>query len=675
MKALYFNKSYNSKKTHKIMLVFLMLATIFTCLFSLSYNKTINASTRIIDDTLTPIYTFSGGGTSSNPYLISSSTDLKNLATNVNNGTTYSGKYFAMTTNIDLGGQKFTPIGKNYSYAFKGIFDGNGYTISNIYINETSNPAGIFGYVISATISNLKISNRTITQTGASQCAGGIVGWVNGSSKIEKCTNDGVKVITKSDSGNTEAGGIVGYINGSSFQITTITWCSNYADVNNDSYSTGVTSAGGIAGRQDKYNYTNISLCKNFGNIYCGTYVYNPIDRTKNLKSASKPRAGGIIGSHNKGTITKSFNNGDVTSGIAYNIVNRYGYYSTDTYGSDIYKGYGATLSYAGGIAGYSNGSSITYCFNKGVITAKAKSDKQEYKFLLSGVYTKDNGTTFYKRNDSNSYDSVFDTKNLDPETYNGIVYGTKFLGGYTRSLHADRHDCYYFKDLKDKSYQHKYTYNIRAYSYGIAYTTNSNVISYCYNDSTVKGGYALKEIVFTLRCFASMNSYSNVIKFEFSFNSGGRYGPISNNTQDNNYYSGDYSNVEKFYYYTVDSGDKNTFSASNGYNKEHTMVVKNKTQYFSVEKSADSNDVKFFIANEKHEGKVNIISHCGFGYEIFKGKDYVTFDETYSLWGTASNDLTKIFSSISVWAQSDIINGGTPYIKEMYWEGCASES
>ncbi|MDY2696587.1 MAG: hypothetical protein SOV27_05450, partial [Eubacteriales bacterium] len=178
MKTLYFNKSYNSKKTHKIMLVFLMLATIFTCLFSLSYNKTINASTRIIDDTLTPIYTFSGGGTSSNPYLISSSTDLKNLSTNVNNSTTYLDKYFAMTTNIDLGGQKFTPIGKNSSYPFKGIFDGKGFTISNIKITESSNSAGIFGYVENATISNLTISNGTITQTGASQCAGGIVGWV-----------------------------------------------------------------------------------------------------------------------------------------------------------------------------------------------------------------------------------------------------------------------------------------------------------------------------------------------------------------------------------------------------------------------------------------------------------------------------------------------------------------
>ena len=672
MKAFCNIKQNNYNKMHKLALIFLMLAIVFTCLFSLSYNKMINASTRITDDTLTPIYTFSGSGTSSSPYQISSLSDLKLLSTYVNSGTSYSGKYFVMTANIDLGGQKFTPIGKNSTYAFKGNFDGKGYTISNINISENSNPAGIFGYAEKATISNLAISNGTITQTGDCGNAGGIVGSLYGSSTITKCTNNGVSVIVTSATGPTYVGGIVGYARGSSAQIT-ISWCTNRGTVNNKTYSSYVY-AGGIVGQSAVSCETNISLCKNFGNIYSGTYIYNPNDSTDNLKSAPYPYAGGIAGYHHYGTITKSFNYGNITAGTSYGIVNRYGYYSSDTSGSDFYKSYGATLSYAGGIAGYTRGS-ITYCFNKGEVTAKAKSNKQEYKFLLTGVYTNDNGTTFYKRNGSNSYDSVFDTKDLNARSYNSVVYGTKFLGGYTRSLEADYYDGYWFEDLKDSSYQHKYTYDIRAYSYGIAYTAKSNVISYCYNDSSVKGGYSLKEIAFTLRCFASLNKYSDVIKFKFSFNSGGRYGPISNNTQYDSYYSGNYSDVEKSYYYTVDSGAKNTFSASNGYNKEHTMVVKNKTQYFSVEKSADSDKVKFFIANEKHEGKVNIFSCCGFfGYEIFKGKDNVTFDETYSLWGSASNDLTKIFSSSSVWAQSDIINNGTPYIKEMYWEGNISQ-
>ena len=42
---------------------------------------------------------YSGGtGTSSNPYLISNTDDLKELRDNVNKGTTYSGKYFKITS-------------------------------------------------------------------------------------------------------------------------------------------------------------------------------------------------------------------------------------------------------------------------------------------------------------------------------------------------------------------------------------------------------------------------------------------------------------------------------------------------------------------------------------------------------------------------------------------------
>lgn len=648
MKTLYFNKSYNSKKTHKIMLVFLMLATIFTCLFSLSYNKTINASTRIIDDTLTPIYTFSGGGTSSNPYLISSSTDLKNLSTNVNNGTTYSNKYFAMTANINLGNNKFTPIGKNSSYPFKGIFDGNGYTISNIYITESSNPAGIFGYVISATISNLTISTGTITQTGASQCAGGIVGWVNGSSKIEKCTNDGVKVITKSDSGNTEAGGIVGYINGSSAQTTTITWCTNYADVRNDSYSTGVTSAGGIVGRHNHFNYTNISLCKNFGSVYCGTHVYNPNDRTKNLKSASKPRAGGIIGSHYKGTITKSFNYGDVTSGIAYNIVNRYGYYSTDTYGSDIYKEYGATLSYAGGIAGYSNGS-ITYCFNKGGVIAKAKAKKDYYEFGLGGSY-KYNGN-YYDRDGSSL--SNWSDSNIHSEDF---VYG--------------KNSFFHVRILESNDdFQTKTQYKIYAYAFGIApYGTVTN----CYNTGSYSGGtseYSLYR--FSLRLYNGAFSTSNNHVFLFSFKNYNLQGPLTKGTATSSYYTGSSNSI---YINYSDNNISKTLYKSNSYNFEYNVSFE-KTQHFIIQKDENSSKVYFYIDDEGYKGRKNIISYSK-SYDVFNNKDYMYYvdDEYYKGASVSASNLYSNLGNSAVWAQSNIINGGTPYIKEMYWEGCASE-
>ena len=666
MKALYFNKSYNSKKTHKIMLVFLMLATIFTCLFSLSYNKTINASTRIIDDTLTPIYTFSGGGTSSSPYLISSSTALKNLATNVNNGTKYSGKYFAMTTNIDLGGQKFTPIGKYYSYPFKGIFDGKGFTISNIKINETSNPAGIFGYVEDATISNFTISNGTITQTGASQCAGGIVGWVNGSSKIEKCTNDGVKIITKSDSGNTEAGGIVGYINGSSDETTTITRCTNYADINNDSYSTGVTSAGGIVGRHNSSNNTNISLCKSFGSVYCGTYVNGQgTTNSSSILSGKNPYAGGIVGYHSKGTITKSFNYGSITAGKAYIIYSSSGKYYIKTYGVYSPLSEGSDSAYAGGIAGYSNGS-ITYCFNKGSITAKAKTDIIEYKFGLNGNY-KINGKYY---NSNGNYNSKLNDAIIQSEQ---ILYVNSPI----------RQIC---SSIDNNAFQTKTLYQTYAYAFGICYSGN---VSNCYNTGNFYGGSTNKYTYtykLVLHQWDNGSMYSHNFTFTFTFDEENLQGPLTKGTATRSYYIT--SKPKTSINYSI-QGDP-TYSSSNNniresktlyydqyYDNKLTYNFCGERQFFTIQKSKNSNNVYLYIDQERFEvDKVNLISNMK-SSAIFDNKDYMTYTDSNIYKGAYSVEsklLTKLNNNY-VWGTNTIINGGTPYIKEMYWEGSASES
>ena len=93
-----------------------------------------------------------GSGTSSDPYLIESAANLAYLATSVNSGTTYSGKYFKQTVDIDLDAIGWTPIGTS-SYTFQGTYNGNHKRIKNlsIYVNGAS-PVhiGLFGYVSSA---------------------------------------------------------------------------------------------------------------------------------------------------------------------------------------------------------------------------------------------------------------------------------------------------------------------------------------------------------------------------------------------------------------------------------------------------------------------------------------------------------------------------------------------
>ena len=119
-----------------------------------------------------------GDGSKDKPYLISNDMQLAKLAHDVNNGKSFSGKYFKLTKDIDLGKALWTPIGvtnPSKTYFFDGKFDGDGHTISNMHIvwtydsgNEIS--IGLFsrlrgGYATEtsfATVTNLIINNARI---------------------------------------------------------------------------------------------------------------------------------------------------------------------------------------------------------------------------------------------------------------------------------------------------------------------------------------------------------------------------------------------------------------------------------------------------------------------------------------------------------------------------------
>ena len=81
----------------------------------------------------------SGSGTSSNPYKITSTADLTNLANWVNSGNQCSGQYFELTDNIDASGVPVIgTLKNNTTYYFKGIFDGNGKSIRNLNRSNSS---------------------------------------------------------------------------------------------------------------------------------------------------------------------------------------------------------------------------------------------------------------------------------------------------------------------------------------------------------------------------------------------------------------------------------------------------------------------------------------------------------------------------------------------------------
>ncbi|MDD4689033.1 MAG: GLUG motif-containing protein [Eubacteriales bacterium] len=254
-----------------------------------------------------------GSGTSISPYIISTPEQLAYLARLVNdNNASYNASHYSLTADIDLGGMEWTPIGKGSwttdldsisNYSFKGVFNGNGHTVSNFKItNATSSFVGLFGNVQggnSGKISNLNVSNFTINITSNSAYnigAGGLMGACI--AIIESCgVSNGIVNVTTTGSANSTvyAGGLLGRNQGGAF-----TNC--YARVS-VSTNTGGTSCHSYAGGFVGHN-TN-------GTITASYSTGNASAISTNTTSAAY--AGGFT-STNQGTITNCYANGNATS-------------------------------------------------------------------------------------------------------------------------------------------------------------------------------------------------------------------------------------------------------------------------------------------------------------------------------------------------------------------------
>ncbi|MBQ1731301.1 MAG: hypothetical protein II037_03735, partial [Bacteroidales bacterium] len=120
---------------------------------------------------------FNGSGTQSDPYLISTQQDLKNLVMAVNNSRNdFSGKFFKQTADLDFVDSQvfpdgFIPIGdKGRNRPFSGTYDGDGHSISKLYVSGYDD-AGMFGYINNASIKNLNFENANIVVDRVSNVA------------------------------------------------------------------------------------------------------------------------------------------------------------------------------------------------------------------------------------------------------------------------------------------------------------------------------------------------------------------------------------------------------------------------------------------------------------------------------------------------------------------------
>lgn len=268
-----------------------------------------------------------GDGSSESPFLITTAEELKWYASYVNGESgdkvVHNTACAKLMNDIDLstvcgkGKGNWTPIAKygiyqyNGEHHFDGVFDGNGHTISNLYINdENGSKLGLFGYIkptassAPASVKNLKMDNVQIVGreyiaavsgsgsgvtfenievisgsiagtrniSGISSCVGNAKNCINRADvtassmyaagvihyigKVSNCSNYG-----KITAGRGLAGGIVS--NGDGF--AKLTDCANYGDIE---ITQPVANDCGVGGLLGFPWYVEISNCANFGNIY-----------------------------------------------------------------------------------------------------------------------------------------------------------------------------------------------------------------------------------------------------------------------------------------------------------------------------------------------------------------------------------------------------------------------
>lgn len=142
----------------------------------------LNLTQDIQEDAVNKPFSGNGSGLLYDPFLISESKHLIEIANIINQQENnelsyYTTAYYKASSNIDMSGSNWAPIGAKSTTPFKGHFDGNGKTISNLKMTEATDFAGLFGYTDGASIKNIILKDLTIKGSNA----GGIAGSLNNS--------------------------------------------------------------------------------------------------------------------------------------------------------------------------------------------------------------------------------------------------------------------------------------------------------------------------------------------------------------------------------------------------------------------------------------------------------------------------------------------------------------
>ena len=259
-------------------------------------------------------YTDDGQGN----YTVTSAEGLKNIAKLVNEQWNL-GINITLTSDIDLSGIDWTPIGIDYNHQYTGTFDGGDHTITGLTVTGSDQYAGLFGYIdTGGKVKDVTLEDVKIESNHSSGYVGGVAGWSYGT--LENCSVSG----SVSGSGSSsDVGGVVGYQMGGS-----ITGCSSSATVK------GTQRAGGMAGATNSgasltgcYATGDVTLVSNdIGTCYAGGVVGNNGSSSTlkacyawgsvtGSKSSGSVYVGGVTGSNDLGTLTACYHAKGTVSG------------------------------------------------------------------------------------------------------------------------------------------------------------------------------------------------------------------------------------------------------------------------------------------------------------------------------------------------------------------------
>lgn len=186
--------------------------------------------------------------------------------------------------------EQWTPIGSygiRGEEAYIGTFDGNGNTISGLYVDSDAQYVGLFGCVgRNGKIQNVGVVDSYISATGDKVCVGGVCGY-NVGGTIENCYNTGTITATAQATGiYSSVGGVCG------FSFWNIFNCYNTGKV---SVTGDRAWVGGVSG----FNGKDIKNCYNTGEVSV---------------AVDGGAVGGVCGDNDRGSrITNCYNTGKVS--------------------------------------------------------------------------------------------------------------------------------------------------------------------------------------------------------------------------------------------------------------------------------------------------------------------------------------------------------------------------